>query len=426
MIHGKISRHARLVIRMVPAALADDCGFVETIPQVFDLGRVVAVAGLNRAFVTGSELAAFRHRMSLGLVDFAPGDIEYFVSLRPPLTDPAALCAGCRPAVRIVFVEILFHLLAPLLGYGVIALDPALGAVDFIDDEPEEQRPAVSPSGDHVSVQLLLVFPCLFASEEIFCAADEAVGIVSVPCVSTAPDGHRNIGMEPDVPTDLDVTLLAPFEELVHPAAAVLVVASQAGSHRFKRGREKADEIRSPLFQIIESIFSYSAHIEQFVAVVIPHPHAVKRRPVVIPEVTLVRSDLYESVMRRILRVERAGLTLCRALCIGDFDQVTPRAFLGRGEPHHPEAGPACRIIKSPDIPCLTRGRSELGDKIDLVRVEGIIILSIQIDPQLKFFVKADLPRIRPYPQNRRRFSRYDTYHHQTNQSCHHERLYYH
>jgi len=56
------------------------------------------------------------------------------------------------------------------------------------------------PSCDHVPAQLLPVFPRLGACEEIFGAADKTVGIVSVSRVSAAPDGHRNVGMKPDVP----------------------------------------------------------------------------------------------------------------------------------------------------------------------------------------------------------------------------------
>ncbi|MBA7648506.1 hypothetical protein ES703_56292 [subsurface metagenome] len=175
-----------------------------------------------------------------------------------------------------MFVKVSVYLSAPLLGYGLVALGPALGAVDLVDDKPEEQCPAVSPAGDYVPVELLLVFPCLVISIKVNGAANELVRIVSIPCVSTPPDSHGKIGVEPDIPANVHVSFLTPFKELVQTAAAVLVVPSQAGAHRFQRSREKADEICPSLLQIIKSIFCEPTLIKQLIAVVIPHANTVK------------------------------------------------------------------------------------------------------------------------------------------------------
>ncbi len=192
------------------------------------------------------------------------------------MPDTAALAACGRAAIRVVFVKVSVDLAAPLFGYGLVALGPALGAIDFIDDEPKEQCPAVSPAGDYVPVELLLVFPCLVISIEVDGVANELVRIVSIPCVSTTPDSHRKIGVEPDIPANVHVPLLTPFKELVQTAAAVLVVPSQAGTHRFQRSREKADEICPSLLQIVEPFFRDPAFIKQLIAVVIPHANTVK------------------------------------------------------------------------------------------------------------------------------------------------------
>ena len=192
------------------------------------------------------------------------------------MPDTAALAASGRAAIRVVFVKVSVDLSAPLFGYGLVALGPALGAVYFVDDEPEKQGPAVSPAGYNISVELLLVFPCLVISIEVDGVANELVRVISVPCVSTTPDSHRNVGMKPDIPANVHVPFLTPFKELVQTAAAVLVVPSQAGAHRFQRSREKADEICPSLLQVVEPFFCDPAFIKQLIAVVIPHANTVK------------------------------------------------------------------------------------------------------------------------------------------------------
>ena len=192
------------------------------------------------------------------------------------MPDTAALASRGWATIRVVFVKVSVDLSAPLFGYGLVALGPALGAIDFVDDKPEEQCPAVSPAGDYVPVELLLVFPCLVISIEVDGVANELVRVVSVPCVSTAPDSHRNVGMKPDIPANVHVSLLTPFKELVQTAAAVLVVPSQTGAHRFQRSREKADEICPSLLQVVEPFFCDPAFIKPLIAVVIPHANTIK------------------------------------------------------------------------------------------------------------------------------------------------------
>ncbi len=212
---------------MVITTLTDYGRFIEAVPEVLCLDCIIFVAGLHWALVLRSEFAAFRHWMSLGFVYFPGGDVEYFVSIGPPLANTAALSACGGAFIWIVFIEITVHLTAPLFCYVCVAFSPALGTVNLVDDEPEKQRPAITPPCDHVAIELLLIFPCLFAAEEIFGSADKTVWIISISGVAAAPNRHRNIRMEPDVPAYMYIALFAPLEKLVHSAAAIFVVSAQ-------------------------------------------------------------------------------------------------------------------------------------------------------------------------------------------------------
>jgi len=96
------------------------------------------VAIPQRAAIVWAEFAGFGNRMPLRLVDLPRGNVEDLVAAGPPLIDAAALRARRRPTVGVVLVEKRVEFAAPLLRHFAVAVIPAVRAVDFINQEPQE------------------------------------------------------------------------------------------------------------------------------------------------------------------------------------------------------------------------------------------------------------------------------------------------
>jgi len=188
VIHGQIAWHSRLIIGMVPAALADNGRLVKAFPEILDLSGVVAIAISQWALLVTANLTGLWHRMTLSFIDLASRDIKDSVAARPPLVNATTLSARRGAAVRIMLIEERVHPSTPLLSDIMIAILPAFSAVDFVDNKPKEQSTAIPPAGNDIAIELFLVLPSLFAPEEVNRIGHKVVGVGSVSGVSATPN----------------------------------------------------------------------------------------------------------------------------------------------------------------------------------------------------------------------------------------------
>ena len=177
VILGEIAWHGRLIKGMVPARFADDRGLFIAFPESAYFNGIIAVAQGERVSFHAFQGPGADNGKSLGFVDFTCRQIKDLISLMPPFLDPPAARTRGQVLIGIVGLQKVVYPGTPACSAKAVARHPSVCAVYLIDNEPYCQRPAVSPTGYHISIQLLLVTPCLFAAVKVPGITNKLVGI---------------------------------------------------------------------------------------------------------------------------------------------------------------------------------------------------------------------------------------------------------
>lgn len=112
----------------------------------------------------------------MGPVEFSGEQLKDLAPFGPKLISPPAMGSSRRSSVEIMLLEEVVDAAAPIVDpFGIPY--PPVGQIDFIHDKPQEDRPAVAPTCDHVAVQLRLVLPRHGIVEEIGRRTNQPVSV---------------------------------------------------------------------------------------------------------------------------------------------------------------------------------------------------------------------------------------------------------